>query len=84
MARPNARRCETCIHWAARTDGERPHIHYGHELRKCAFFSPNLEGLYPHHVSKLAVVVLGWTGESHSDLMTSAGFGCIEWTEKPK
>jgi hypothetical protein len=58
-------------------------MHFGHELRKCRFFSQSPEGQLPHRISHLAEVAVGWSGGSYGDLMTGALFGCIEWTQAP-
>lgn len=76
------RRCASCVHWGPK-DGERPHMHFGRELRKCRFFTQSPEGQLPHRISHLAEVAVGWSGDAYGDLMTSAGFGCIEWTQAP-
>ena len=77
-----SRHCASCMHWAP-PDGERPQEHWGHEVRKCAFFSPNQAGMFPHHVSHLATLAIKWPGDTQGDLLTSAQFGCVEWTERP-
>jgi hypothetical protein len=80
---PVPRTCASCLHWGP-PDGEKPQVLNGHALRVCKFFSPNVNGLWPHHVSHLAKVAIKWPGDTPGDLMTSAGFGCVEWTRAPR
>src|ERR1700689_1054049 len=75
----NTRNCASCMHWGP-PDKERPHMHFGLELRKCLFFTQAPEGQQPHRISHLAEVAVGWSGDKYGDLMTAYRFGCIEWT----